>query len=372
MTFRQPGISGNFIAGLLLLACLDTSPTMADANPASRFAGLINPLLGLILEEKPEFFVWTSCTELREPDTQNGCSVFIESTSTMYRDITLHLEYSGTAQLNADFVAPATVTVERGKNLAELKIQPVNDGIGEGTKTIVVNLSLNEQYLPHYGLIPGGSTKTINLVDVPTLTIAFNQPSFQEGGDGASFTITRSGDDLGTELDVSLAYTGSADALDYHINGASVLYPGESRAEVFLLAVEDNLIEGDEDITVSINANPAYQVGDPGSDSILLWDTEPHVCEDSSIPYTHSVNACARFWGCSSAVFFAKDETICYSWGYRLVEPGTLKTFSCEERHFNCELTETVPLSDRVDREDGSYTIYWDAGATWMNFSPLE
>jgi hypothetical protein len=104
---------------------------------------------------------------------------------------------------------------------------------------------------------------------------------------------------------------------------------------------------------------------------MTIGDAELHVCQDDSIPYTHFEYRCATFWGCDGSGRFMKDNVICLSNSYQILIAGTLDVYTCAKPYFgDCSISYSETIYSREDNEDGSYTVSWNSGNTWMNVSP--
>jgi hypothetical protein len=56
--------------------------------------------------------------------------------------------------------------------------------------------------------------------------------------------------------------------------GSLVITPGQTSAAITITAIDDALSEGDETVTITLTANPAYTVGVPASATITIADND--------------------------------------------------------------------------------------------------
>ncbi len=102
----------------------------------------------------------------------------------------------------------------------------------------------------------------------------------ETGPDGAYLTVTRVGS-TAASLTVYYSVSGTAEAgSDYQsLSGSVTLAAGNEQATIAVTPIDDALAEGDETITVTLDAHPAYIVDQPGSDTVTLIDND-----QSSLP----------------------------------------------------------------------------------------
>lgn len=121
------------------------------------------------------------------------------------------------------------------------------------------------------------SVKTFDDVSItaiyPIVTINSLDATAAETEDLASFTLQLS-HPAAVATTVSYTITGSAtNGTDYNtLSGSAEIAAGASSASVSIQALEDSLIEGAEDIIISVNAGPGYELGASTSVTIALND----------------------------------------------------------------------------------------------------
>ncbi len=118
----------------------------------------------------------------------------------------------------------------------------------------------------------------IRTVDVlpalPTVTIAATVPFASEDGAEGQFTVSRSSSS--DPLTVYYAVSGTATmGSDYQPLAGFVLFAaGQSTATIQVVPIDDDLVEGNESVVVSLVADDAYQVGSPSEAAVVIVDND--------------------------------------------------------------------------------------------------
>ena len=115
---------------------------------------------------------------------------------------------------------------------------------------------------------------------LPTISIVANDPNAAETKPGETpnpgqFTLTRTGD-FTQALAVAYLLTGTAtNGTDYQTLPGSVTFvAGKDTATIDINAIDDNIFEGTETVTLSLTANPAYIIPTAPSPVISIADNE--------------------------------------------------------------------------------------------------
>ena len=194
----------------------------------------------------------------------------------------------GTAVKNTDYTfAPDytpsggvfAFTIPAGSASLDIVVAAVNssgveDSLAEGPEAITLQLTGGSGYLASGGL------QVMQVVDndtaLPLVALSAPDPYATEGGDGATFTLTRSGD-TAAALSVAMTWTGSAtNGTDYNTLPTNVTIPaGKSTQSVSVAPSNDSSIEGPEELIATVAANPAY-LRDPSATaaSVVLTDDD--------------------------------------------------------------------------------------------------
>jgi VCBS repeat-containing protein len=110
---------------------------------------------------------------------------------------------------------------------------------------------------------------------LPTITIAASDPNAAESGDPGVFTVTRTGD-TSQELIVSYGTSGTATAGADHaaLSGTVTILAGSSTASFSVNPIDDALVEGSEDVIVTLSGGTAYTVGSAASATVVIADDD--------------------------------------------------------------------------------------------------
>jgi hypothetical protein len=111
---------------------------------------------------------------------------------------------------------------------------------------------------------------------LPTVTIAATDGSASETGGTGTLTVSRTGPTT-TPLNVFYSIGGTAtNGTDYQaISGNVVIPAGMASAAILIAPLPDGLLEGDEDVTLTISSSSTYQVGAPAAASVTIADVPP-------------------------------------------------------------------------------------------------
>ena len=197
--------------------------------------------------------------------------------------LTVFYAVNGSATEGVDYEALAgSVSIPAGASSAPVAITPIDDDLTEGAENVLLTLSPDPAYVV---ATPGIAGLNIADDDIGVVTIEATDPDASEAGlESASFTLSRTGD-LGAPLMVILAASGSAGTADYETISLLVTIPaGLATATVVLTPRADNLVEGPETLTLTIQPNLAYVVGVPGAATASIADDPAIVSVVASDP----------------------------------------------------------------------------------------
>ncbi|MDW8373654.1 MAG: Calx-beta domain-containing protein, partial [Planctomycetota bacterium] len=200
------------------------------------------------------------------------------------RTILARLTYSGTAQRGLDYSelsAPTTVVIPGGdaEQIVEVVLRARDDRIAEGDETIVVQLVQGPGGFNLGYTIAAPDTITIALVDddlTQAVSLHVVQGALSEDlpGQTAVVRVARTYPSA-LPLTVSLLYGGTAVmGLDYSPMPSSVTIPaGQGTFDLVFVAIDDDVPEGQEVITVSVQPSTNYQVAAPGTAQVTIADS---------------------------------------------------------------------------------------------------
>jgi len=198
-----------------------------------------------------------------------------------YPEMAVFYTVSGTASNGVDYVTLTNSLVfPEGQGTVYLDVTPLADSILEGTETATVTLVPTNTYV----VDTNNFTQTVNISDSSTtVSIFFNQDAIETNsaagvGQAGIFDISRS-DTRGDypPLTVNYQITGTAsNGVDYQtLSGTVTFADGASDTNIFVQTLPDNLIEGDETVTLTLlpNGSAYYISGDNSNATLTIHDT---------------------------------------------------------------------------------------------------
>lgn len=202
--------------------------------------------------------------------TDPGTFTLARSGSTASALTVAVLAPSGTASHGGDFtLTPAAVysggsnnwyqfTIAAGEASRVISLNATADGSSEGPETATLELLPTTSYVTA-GL--GSATVTIQDADstLPMVGIQTLAADASESGDGATCIVSRTGPTDGP-LTVDFTLSGTAtNGGDYASIGTSVTIPaGQPSVNIVISPIQDNTIEGDESVIITLSASGTY------------------------------------------------------------------------------------------------------------------
>lgn len=191
--------------------------------------------------------------------------------------LTVNFTLTGTATFGVDYIAvPLFVTFEAFQTEASVTITPIDDDESELDETVILTLECGG----NYETLNRTATVTIVDNDPPLVTITAVATSMYEplASDFVSFRITRTGDIFNLPTEVNLVYSGTAqNGVDYAATNVVVInenFAGTNSALLVINPIDDNLVEGNETITVTIAPGAGYAVGAASSATATIVDDD--------------------------------------------------------------------------------------------------
>ncbi len=198
------------------------------------------------------------------------------------QQVQVQVQRGGTATNGSDYVAIGGstffVTIPSNQTSATVPITPLVDSQpAEGDETVMLTILANAAYA-----IGTSGDATVTITDatspqLPVVTLTASDTTASEvGPETGTFTVTRSGGNEAVALNVFFARSGTAaNVSDYTNIGGSVAIPAnETSATVTITPVVDNLVEGTETVTVTLNPNATYSIGTPATGTVNIADTD--------------------------------------------------------------------------------------------------
>ncbi len=267
--------------------------TTNEANETIRIA-LFNPIGGtldgikihtytIINDDSSSVNVTATATNATETGTVGNFR--ITRSGATNAALLVNYEITGTASAPTDYASlGVSATIPAGELFVDLPIAPVNDLTVEPAETVKITLLT----APGARIVtPNVATVTITDNDPDTLpdvmVTSTNQPNAVEGGSNGAFVFTRTGSTTGA-LTFPILISGVATSgADYTALTNSVTIPiGQSSTTLFVAAVNDTDIEGEEKVIVTLTAGETYRVAFPSSATVTIQDNDERVWLDAS------------------------------------------------------------------------------------------
>ena len=205
--------------------------------------------------------------------TEGGALVFPVSLSDSFdAPVTVGYTLSGAAAAGEDHdgAAGGTLVFAPGETGKTISLRTVDDDADEADETVEVGI-----FVFHPGR-PGQSAPATGLIldnDLPDVTVAASPDAVTEG-EAAAFTVTRAGD-LSGALSVTVEVTDADGVLATAPLPASVTIGAGDAAATLRLATRDNAVdEPDSEVTLTLKADPAYDLETPSAATVTVEDDE--------------------------------------------------------------------------------------------------
>ena len=201
---------------------------------------------------------------------------FVRSDQVLQSPMTVSLQIGGTALPGTDYLQiPNTVVLPAGTDEFEITVTTVADAITEGDEEIVIVLS------PSTGSYRVGSLTTARLIirdraslaggGMPVVELSSDAATVFEG-QPAVFTV-RMHSESSEAIDVFYTTTaGSAVAgVDFSATtGRVTIPPGQLSAQIPVQTRQDDIVEGDKTVVLSLSGGADYAVGRDNSASTII------------------------------------------------------------------------------------------------------
>ena len=272
--------------------------------------------------ERPTVVVAASDASASEQGPDPGEFTFTRTGDTSFA-LTVNYTLGGTAQNGTDYQPLGTsVTIPAGSGSATLAVMPIDDTEAEGDETVVLTLTADAAYD-----VGSPNSAAITIADndqpssqLPTVSVvATDADASEQGPDPGKFTFTRTGD---TSSAVTVNYTLSGTATkwdDYRRPEGdmpeSVTIPaGATSTTLTIVPFDDDQVEGDETVVLTISPDVAYNVGSPDSAAVTIHDNDspppPALTADfTANPTSGSVPLSVQFTDKSTGAITAWDWT---------------------------------------------------------------
>ncbi len=188
-------------------------------------------------------------------------------------DTVIHFNYGGTATRTSDYTAPLTLTINAGLTEAFLPIFAIDDAEVEDPETIIITVIANDGY--EVSETDYVVTFTLNSDDLAPPTVSIS--GVLDGDEGMQRTLVVYGSHaMPTAYTINLGYGGDARRdLDYTAPSTVVMPANTTSAGVTIALLEDDAVEIDETLSITVLAGSGYEVAAAPNHttSFLIRDT---------------------------------------------------------------------------------------------------
>ncbi len=209
-------------------------------------------------------YLVTSETHLAEISVETGSVVKYDIGASLYIDGQLYYwdgcgGYATLTSIYDDSI---------GEVIDEDETEPSSGDYGPAMVVRAADLSVAQTYIQSFYGVPGIISIT------PEVTVTATDPVGRKGGDTATFTITRGGNDWSTPLTVNFAVSGSAvPDTDYSSLGTTAVIPlGTESVDVTVTPYSTNGSACDLSVTLTIQAGTGYDIGSPSWATVEIHD----------------------------------------------------------------------------------------------------
>jgi hypothetical protein len=197
----------------------------------------------------------------------------------------VNFQVTGTASAPSDYLPiGSSGTIPAGATFVDVPVVPVNDLNVEYDETVKVTLLA----APGAKIVsPNVATVTITDNDPDTLPVvtitSTNHPYGVEGGGNGEFVFARGGSTNGP-LPIYFSISGTAsNGVDYAALTNVITIPdGQPSVSLPVVPIDDNLVEGEETVVVSVTVRDTYRVGYPAAATVIVQDNDQRVRLDAS------------------------------------------------------------------------------------------
>ncbi len=208
-------------------------------------------------------------------ESGNDAGVFIVTRSgNIANELLVPYTVLGSATAGVDYVAlPGVVAIPAGQTTALLTLNTLDDAEVETNETVLVRLLTSAAYT-----LSTASNATVTIQDddpVTVTVVATDNLATETSGNNGIVTFNRLGS-LAANLVVNYTLAGSAvSGSDFNaLSGTVTILAGRPNVTLTITPINDTTTEGDETVIVQVQSSAAYNVGNPGSATVVIQDSE--------------------------------------------------------------------------------------------------
>ena len=221
---------------------------------------------------KPTVTVAMMSPEISENGMDGGQLVFTRNGGTS-GDLLVNYAATGTATAGVDYAAlPNVVLIPAGASSTMVPLTVMDDKNLEPDETVITTITANAAYTVGS---PAAATVTILDDDFMTVTISPTSDTAVEPAAAGRFTVKRDGD-LTAALVINYNTGGTAsNGVDYAaLSGTLTIPAGATSVDITVTPIDDALLEGNESVVVALTNDFNYDIGTPGSATLVIRDNE--------------------------------------------------------------------------------------------------
>ncbi len=204
-------------------------------------------------------------------------ALFVSRMGSLANALEVRYELGGTSVNRRDYFLPGTVTIPAGALGETIVVTPIDDEEIESGEVMTLRLRPGNDYALGSMVEAGVLFAEDDQDSLPIVSVTLTDTTAQEGStDEAMFMVTRTSS-IGSDLEVPFTLSGRADlGADYSLDaiGSVTIPAGSQRVTVTLTGLQDNLIEGDESVVLTLGEGASWQLGEYRSAELTLRDDD--------------------------------------------------------------------------------------------------
>ena len=252
VTIAAGQTSASFAVNAVDDAIADGPQQVTIAASAAGFAG-DSDTLAVTDNETPQLTLSIAAASISENGGGTAASVTRNTDTDNDLVVSLNSNDSGEATV------PSTVTIAAGETSASFAVNTVDDTIADGPQQVTIAASAA-------GFAGGSDSVTVTNNEAAVLTLSISAADIAENGGGTTATVTRN-TNTANDLIVSLSSSDSSEAT---VPSTVTIRAGQSSANFAVSAVDDNVIDGAQTVTIVASAG----IFRSGSDSLQVTDND--------------------------------------------------------------------------------------------------
>jgi hypothetical protein len=273
---ERPNTSA-FASGNIMLGAMDVFSSIASPKEDNYIIFDNVRVVNLDAEPAlPTVAVEATDPSAAEPGTDTGVFTISRTGGDQTKPLTVPYRVSGNAVAGADYqTLPGTAVIPANAASVEVIVRPIDDSKGEPVETVILTLQGNVDYEMRDRI-----SATVELQDDGDVTAVAVAPADawcyeRMAEDTAAFNIYRLGD---TAVDLPVEYTlggAAVNGADYlSLASTAVIPAGATNILVTVTPIDDSLVEGTEDVTLTLKKTAAYVLGAFTNTYVVIVDDD--------------------------------------------------------------------------------------------------